>query len=139
MQRYGYFFDYANYLLTFCIFFLNRYFYNSLLLSNLFGCLLVYCLPYSLVVQNKTIGQEREKQKIQTRGGKNKRFRQEKEDQDKNKRFRQEKEGQDKNKRFRQEKEDQDKNKRFGQEKGIQVKTKAPDKRERPRCQELYG
>ena len=95
-------------------------------MSNLFGCLLVYCLPYSLVVQNKTIGQEREKQKIQTRGGKNKRFRQEKEDQDKNK-------------RFGQEKEDQNKNKGFRQEKGIQAKTKAPDKRERPRCQELYG
>ena len=49
--------------------FFNRYFSNSLLLYNLFACLLVYCLPYSLVCskqnnrtrgeKDKTIGQEK--------------------------------------------------------------------------------
>ena len=58
--------------------FFNRYFSNSLLLYNLFACLLVYCLPYSLVCskrnnrtrgkKNKTIGQVKIKQKLLTRG-----------------------------------------------------------------------
>lgn len=56
--------------------FFNRYFSNSLLLYNLFACLLVYCLPYSLVCskqnnrtrgeKDKTIGQEKIK-KTRTR------------------------------------------------------------------------
>jgi len=68
VQSYGYFFDYANYLLTFCIFF----FKIATFPTN------YYCLTFSLVcsfivypirssAQNKTIGQEEKKQDNRTR------------------------------------------------------------------------